>query len=77
MATPAEVELRNVLATTVRYFQQSRQLDRDATQALLRSLSDSSFFREVWPDVSEDRRTRLVDEMDASFDFMKVSGVWK
>jgi len=69
MGTAAEIEFRNVLATTVRYFQKSRKLDRGGTQLLLRSLSNSPFFREVWPDLSEDRRTRVVAELDASLDF--------
>ena len=63
-----EFEMQNILERTVRYFQESKHLDRDGTRRMIRSLSDSQFFRDVWPDIAETRRADLTEQVIHLFD---------
>ena len=72
MGVPAqnELEMLNILETTVRYFQASKQLDGDGAKSMIRNLSNSAWFRDVWPDIPEARRADLADQLILDFDLI-------
>ena len=72
VAAPNEVEMLKILEATARYFQASQALDDDGADAMMRNLSNSAWFREVWPEIPETRRCDLVDQLILRFNDLCV-----
>jgi hypothetical protein len=63
LPAPNELEMLKILKTTVLYCRESKQLDDDGTEAMMRSVSISAWFRDTWPEIPEARRRDLVDQL--------------